>query len=338
MGPTTTGSVWPSLLIGFAGLAVALVASLGLASRAVRGGAARWRAPVIQGIDRARVLVQARWAQGVAGLAVLVTVVGVAVVCGVTLGLGELTKRGVVIRADRPVYRFFLHHRQGWLTGPLSWATHIGEYPEMTAIALAGAIVIGFELPRFRVLLTVLLTAAFIPLLLGIGYAYNWADVAALAAFAVAAVVLRRQSFVLAAVLLAAMPVEKHLQSWVSRTLHGSAPAAADAVGGVGLFPSGGCTRIVIICGLVGYLLARGYRSPRMSVGIGVGCVLIGYFEGFTRIYLGKHWFVDCLGGLFFGSALLAVFITALRAALGPVPARGTAAPAAPAARSALGV
>lgn len=261
-----------------------------------------------------------RWPRGgTAALAIVAALVGAGVACAVTFALGELTKQRVVIDADRPVYHFFLRHRQEWLSTPLSWATHVGEYPEMAAIALAGAVVIGFRIPRFRVLLTIVLTAGFIPLMLAAGHAYNWIDGGAFAAFLIAAAALRSQPLLLSALLMATMPVEKHLQSWVTTALHGGVPPASDAVGGVGPFPSGGCTRIVIVCGLVGYLLAREYRSSRMSIGIGVGVVAIAYFEGFTRIYLGKHWFVDCLGGLFFGTALLVVMIAGLRAYLGPV-------------------
>lgn len=322
MGPKTTGPVWPALTIGLVGLAVVLVASYLLTRWAVLARAAHRRRPVVDGLDRGRSLALVRWPRGgAAGLAIVAALVGAAVVCAVTLALGELTKQRAVIDADRPVYRFFLRHRQEWLTTPLSWATHIGEYPEMTAIALAGAVVIGFRIPRFRLLLTILLTAAFIPLLLAAGHAYNWVDAGAFVAFLIGAAALRSQPLLLAAVLMATMPVEKHLQSWVSSALHGSVPLASDSVGGVGPFPSGGCTRIVIVCGLVGYLLAREYRSSRMSIGIGVGVVAIAYFEGFSRIYLGKHWFVDCLGGLFFGTALLLVMIAGLRTFLGPVTA-----------------
>jgi hypothetical protein len=300
--------------------------SLAVAQRVAKGAAGQ-PGPFVRAIDHGRSAARQRWGHiGQATLALAVAVVGAGLVCIVTLGLGKLTTSAAVVRTDRPAYRFFLLHRQAWLTTPLSWATHVGEYPEMTAIALAGAIVVGFQVSRLRLVLTIALCAALIPLLASIGHAYNWVDVGAFVVFAAAAALLRRQSLLLAAILMATMPAEKYLQSAVSTMLHGTMPSAATAVGGVGPLPSGGCARIVISCGMVGYLLARAYRSRRVSIGIAVGCAVIAYFEAFTRIYLGKHWAVDCLGGLFFGAGLLTVFIAGTRAYVGPLPAPETSA------------
>ena len=316
-GPASTGSPWPALALGLLALILVLMATWALTAAAARSG----ERGTPTRIDALRDRVSTRSAKvGALAFSALTAVAGVLVVFLVTAVLGKATKTRAVVRPDRPVYRFFLEHRAGWLTSPLAVVTHIGEYPEMTAIALAAALVLGFGLTRFRIPALVVLTALFIWPFISFGRFYDWVDVVALVVFLVLAVVRRenRSRWVACVVLMATMPVEKHLQIWMNSVVHGTVPPLTEAYAPVGPFPSGGCTRIVLITGLVAVLFAREYRSRHASLLLGLGAVAISYVEGFSRIYLGKHWFVDCLGGFFFGGALLLVVAGALRVYTGP--------------------
>lgn len=328
MGPSDTGNPWAFLGITVALWAVVLaVAWRGCGPLRADGSPTpstwdRWAA----NIDRYRQRAVSRFGRlAPAALALSVAVVGVAVASGLGVLLGRVTKLGAVIDADRPVYRFFLDRRADWLTTPLSKFTHIGEYQEMTALALAAALILGFNLRRMRVLTFVVLTGLFIWPFISLGKFYDYVDIVALVAFFVAAVVTRRPAWLSATVLMATMPLEKHLQAALNDAVHGSVPSIHTAVGGVGPFPSGGCTRTVLIFGLVAYLFAREYDSPRATRWLCAGAVSMAYLEGMTRIYLGKHWAVDCIGGWLYGAALLSVIIYSLRIVVGPVrPARET--------------
>jgi len=94
----------------------------------------------------------------------------------------------------------------------------------------------------------------------------------------------------------------------------------------LGTYPSGGCDRVVVFYGLIGYLLWREF-SRRRSTGIWVAAVVaaLGYNEAFSRVYLGLHWFTDALSGLLYGGLLLGVFVLALHFVTGRVPATGAA-------------
>ncbi|MGI8760340.1 MAG: phosphatase PAP2 family protein [Jatrophihabitantaceae bacterium] len=321
MGPTSTGNAWPSLGIGVAGLIVACVVAAVIARRVstLREQLAPGSGPHRPDNLRASSLRRGRGA-GAAVSALAVGLVGLALAVVVTSVLGKITKLSGVVHADRPVYHYFLQHRAGWLTAVLSRLTHVGEYPEMTAIALAAALVLGLRLRRYRVLAVVVLAAVFIAVLVQFGKLYNWVDMGAFVAFAAAAVLLRQAAWLSSAVLMATVQIEKYLQQLVTDVVHGTVPSAHTSVGGVGPFPSGGCTRTVVIVGVAGYLLARSYASLQASVWLVVGCAAVASVEGYSRIYLGKHWAVDCLGGLFFGAVLALALVAALRTWLGPLP------------------
>jgi membrane-associated phospholipid phosphatase len=90
----------------------------------------------------------------------------------------------------------------------------------------------------------------------------------------------------------------------------------------LGTYPSGGCDRVIVFYGLIGYLLWREF-SGRRRTGIWVAAVVaaLGFNEAFSRVYLGLHWFTDALSGLLYGGLLLGVFVLALHLVTGRVPA-----------------
>lgn len=88
---------------------------------------------------------------------------------------------------------------------------------------------------------------------------------------------------------------------------------------GGGPFPSGGSDRAVAFYGLIAYLLWREFSgSRRAAIWAGAAVAAIGFNEGYSRWYLGLHWFTDVLSGLFYGGLLLVLFIGAVRAVAGP--------------------
>ncbi|MFE7776837.1 phosphatase PAP2 family protein [Streptomyces sp. NPDC057445] len=75
-------------------------------------------------------------------------------------------------------------------------------------------------------------------------------------------------------------------------------------------FPSGHAMTATITCGLLLWLLSRLGAGPRLwSVAVLI-CAVSVLGVGFTRLYLGVHWFTDVLAGW-----LLGVFVVALTAA-----------------------
>ncbi|HEX6468675.1 MAG TPA: phosphatase PAP2 family protein [Streptosporangiaceae bacterium] len=91
----------------------------------------------------------------------------------------------------------------------------------------------------------------------------------------------------------------------------------------LGTWPSGGVGRIIAIYGFLLFLFfwcAR-RRFPRLAtrpLALAAGWLLavMSVVEGYTRVYLLKHWLTDVLGGYVFGVLLLAVFVYAAGALL----------------------
>ncbi len=77
-------------------------------------------------------------------------------------------------------------------------------------------------------------------------------------------------------------------------------------------FPSGHSTASVVLVGLLAYMLVIGCPRWTGRVAIIAGAVLLILTIGFSRVYLGAHYFSDVVGGYCVGAAWLAVCITAI--------------------------
>ena len=112
-----------------------------------------------------------------------------------------------------------------------------------------------------------------------------------------------------AVLILVAYEVEHQLQHVLKVLAHRSGPVPA----GLGAFPSGGCARIISVYGLILYLVLRRFGMTRGKVAIACWTVLAAasFTEAYSRLYLGKHWLTDIIGGVAFGIILLFVFIAA---------------------------
>ena len=118
--------------------------------------------------------------------------------------------------------------------------------------------------------------------------------------------------------LLATVPVEKYLQQGIASLVQAPRPPAALAIGPAGAFPSGGSARVVLVGGMVAWLLARRSRDRRAAGAAWTVVALAAFMEGYSRLYLGRHWIADVIGGWVFGALLLAVLLAA--ATLLPLP------------------
>lgn len=80
-----------------------------------------------------------------------------------------------------------------------------------------------------------------------------------------------------------------------------------------GTYPSGGVARLIVTYGMVFYLVLLTWpaigRRWRIAGFTAVG--ILAWVEGYTRIYLIKHWGLDVVGGWLFGTLLLLALIAA---------------------------
>ncbi|HEX3908691.1 MAG TPA: phosphatase PAP2 family protein [Mycobacteriales bacterium] len=80
-----------------------------------------------------------------------------------------------------------------------------------------------------------------------------------------------------------------------------------------GSYPSGGCARLITVYGTVFFLvlltwprISRAWRVTGWTV-----LAALAFTEGYTRIYLIKHWGMDVVGGFVFGALMLLSLIAA---------------------------
>ena len=120
----------------------------------------------------------------------------------------------------------------------------------------------------------------------------------------------------LPALALATMQVlQRVLTSAIHHTVHRVGPPGFLH----GTFPSGGSERSVVFYGLIAYLLWREFSGSRKAaIWSGTAVAVLAFNEGYSRAYLGMHWFTDVLSGWIYGGLLLALLIVAVRLVAGP--------------------
>lgn len=112
----------------------------------------------------------------------------------------------------------------------------------------------------------------------------------------------------------AAVPTEIALQRLMKMLVHGTKPAQAVAIGPPGAYFSGGSARTLIACGLLAYFVGWIGLAHWQRVALWTSAVLATFVEGYSRLYLGRHWAVDIFGGWLVGAMVLATFIFAAQA------------------------
>ena len=80
-----------------------------------------------------------------------------------------------------------------------------------------------------------------------------------------------------------------------------------------GTYPSGGCARLLVVYGVIWYLVVLTFPAMdrRLRVAGFTGVAILAWIEGFSRIFLIKHWGMDVVGGWLFGSLLMLAVIGA---------------------------
>jgi hypothetical protein len=139
----------------------------------------------------------------------------------------------------------------------------------------------------------------------------------------------RRQRWLPPAALGTAILVDHYATTTLQRTFNRLGPP----INPLGMYPSGGVDRVIVLHGLIAYLLWREFSGSRRGKVSAIGAVAaLAFSQAYCREYLSQHWFTDIVSGLLYGVMLLVPFIAAVRLVAGPVgveAARRQTAPAA---------
>jgi hypothetical protein len=148
---------------------------------------------------------------------------------------------------------------------------------------------------------------------LGDRYPLKWVTVVGAIVFAV---LWRRRFWIPLVAILAQFPLEQYVQQIISSVVNRGHPPT-----GLGSYPSGGIARIVMVFGTLALFVALTWRMNRRAhVALGTFVMLLACYEGYSRIYVQKHWFTDVISGLLFGPALFLGFAVAVCVLAGRYP------------------
>jgi len=134
---------------------------------------------------------------------------------------------------------------------------------------------------------------------------------------------LRCSSWLPLPLLFASVVVEKYMQQFLAGLVDGGLPPRELAVGERGAFPSGGSARTVIVFGLTAWLIAREQPGSGEAVAGWILAASLAFVEGWSRLYLGRHWVADVIGGWVWGTLLLTTLALATGALRSPSGRRG---------------
>jgi membrane-associated phospholipid phosphatase len=108
---------------------------------------------------------------------------------------------------------------------------------------------------------------------------------------------------------------EVYLQKALKNLVKGTKPPQEHSIGPPGDFPSGGAARTVITFGLLAHLLAERWATPAERRALWSVALALVAAQGGSRLYLGRHWPEDVLGGWMFGWLILRALIKTAEAA-----------------------
>jgi membrane-associated phospholipid phosphatase len=149
---------------------------------------------------------------------------------------------------------------------------------------------------------------------LGDRYPLKWVTVVGAIVFAV---LWRKRFWIPLVAILAQFPLEQYIQAIISGMVDRGHPPT-----GLGSYPSGGIARIVMVFGTLALFTALTWRlGRRWNVALGTLVFLLATYEGYSRLYVQKHWFTDVISGLMFGPALFLGFAVAVCVLAGRYPA-----------------
>ncbi|MEU7904498.1 phosphatase PAP2 family protein [Actinoplanes sp. NPDC049118] len=126
----------------------------------------------------------------------------------------------------------------------------------------------------------------------------------------------RRRFWIPLVAILASFPLEQYVQAILSGMVNRGHPPT-----GLGSYPSGGIARIVMTFGAIALFAALTWRmSRRWHVVLGTVVLVMATYEGYSRIYVQKHWITDVISGLVFGPALFLGYAVAVCVLAGRYP------------------
>jgi membrane-associated phospholipid phosphatase len=98
---------------------------------------------------------------------------------------------------------------------------------------------------------------------------------------------------------------EVYFQKTLKRLVGGTTPAKEFSIGPPGDYPSGGAARTVITFGLLAHMLTQrwGSSAERRVIWLIVAALVAA--QGGSRLYLGRHWPEDIVGGWLLGWLIL---------------------------------
>jgi membrane-associated phospholipid phosphatase len=120
----------------------------------------------------------------------------------------------------------------------------------------------------------------------------------------------RRGFWIPTLIMAASLGFEKFGQSALSKVV---ARQPTPTLPDFGTYPSGGCARLIVTYGMVFYLVLLTWPSisRRWRVAGFTLVAVLAWLEGYSRIFLIKHWGLDVVGGWLFGTLLLLALIAA---------------------------
>jgi membrane-associated phospholipid phosphatase len=98
---------------------------------------------------------------------------------------------------------------------------------------------------------------------------------------------------------------EIYLQKVLKRLVKGTKPPTESSIGPPGDFPSGGAARTVITFGTLARLLTQQWSAPTERGAIWSIVAALVLVQGGSRLYLGRHWPEDVVGGWLLGLLVL---------------------------------
>jgi hypothetical protein len=154
---------------------------------------------------------------------------------------------------------------------------------------------------------------------LGDRYPLKWVTVVGALLFAaiwLAIPALRRRFWLPLVAILAAFPLEQYVQSIVGSGVNRGHPPT-----GLGSYPSGGIARIVMTFGALALFASLTFKLARKwNITLGTIVFVMAAAEGYSRIYVQKHWLTDVISGLPFGPALFFGYALAVCVLAGSYP------------------